>query len=177
MTVGTPSAFQGHEHEAMVLSMVADGTDHRFDRAERQRELWTVALSRARYLLVVVGDEAVWTARGGFGAALVRAARRATDLGKAFGDDLADRLDSLLSDVPGTSFEVAVRGHPADALLRDGGHHRPVLIDRGADADTDPAVHLARMLRLLNVLGDAAVRLPGWLLHDSPDAARTRIVV
>jgi hypothetical protein len=78
--------------------------------------------------------------------------------------------------VPGAAFEVAVRGHATDAVLGDGGLRRPVLIDRGAPGGTDPAVHLARMLRLLDVLGDAAIRLPGWILHDSADAARTHIV-
>jgi hypothetical protein len=180
VAVGTPSEFQGHEHDAMVLSLVADAPDHRFDRAERERELWTVALSRTRYLLVVVGDKDVWAARGGIGGTLLDAARTAPDGRAGPGrpvDDLADRLDTALTDVPGAQTEVAVRGHPTDAVLGDGGFRRPVLIDRGAQTGTDPAVHLARMLRLLDVLGGSAVRLPGWILHDSEDATRHHVLV
>ncbi|WP_214407002.1 AAA domain-containing protein [Pseudonocardia lacus] len=175
VSVGTPSSFQGHEHDAMVLSLVADSADHRFDRAQRQPELWTVALSRARYLLVVVGDRTVWRERGGVGGALL-AASGAPAAATHPVDDLSDRLDNALSAVPGAEREVAVRGHAADAVLGDGGYRRPVLIDRGAQVGTDPAVHLARMLRLIDVLGDAAIRLPGWILHDSDDAARSHIV-
>ena len=172
VSVGTPSSFQGHEHDAMVLSLVADGADHRFDRAQRQHELWTVALSRARYLLVVVGDRAVWR-RAGRGrrraAGRLRAAATTT---RPVDDDLGDRLDNALSEVPGAEREVAVRGHAADAVLGDGGHRRPVLIDRGAQVGTDPAVHLARMLRLVDVLGDAgdpAARLdPARLRRRGP---------
>jgi hypothetical protein len=178
VAVGTPGAFQGREHDAMVLSLVADAADHRYDRAERQREQWTVAVSRARHLLVVVGDEQVWESRGGVGGALLAAARAAAGAaGRVFDDDLADRLDSALAEVPGAAFEVAVRGHPTDVVLGDGGHRRPVLIDRGVPGDTDPAVHLARMLRRLEALGEAAVRLPGWILHDSEDATRAYIAV
>jgi AAA domain len=177
VAVGTPSEFQGHEHDAMVLSLVADAPDHRFDRADRQRELWTVALSRTRYLLVVVGNKDVWAARGGIGGSLLDAARAEPSAGRPVGDDLADRLDNALTDVPGARVEVAVRGHPADAVLGDGSLRRPVLIDRGAQGGTDPGVHLARMLRLLDVLGEAAIRLPGWILHDSDDATRTHMLV
>jgi hypothetical protein len=180
VAVGTPSEFQGHEHDAMVLSLVADAPDHRFDRAERERELWTVALSRTRYLLVVVGDKDVWAARGGIGGTLLDAARTAPNGVHVPGrpvDDLADRLDNALTDVPGARTEVAVRGHPADAVLGDGGLRRPVLIDRGAQVGTDPAVHLARMLALLDVLGETAIRLPGWILHDSEDATRHHVLV
>src|SRR6185312_16233065 len=88
VAVGTPSAFQGHEHDAMVLSLVADGADHRFDRAQRQPELWTVALSRARYLLVVVGDRAVWRERGGVGGALLAAAGAPATATHPVDDDL-----------------------------------------------------------------------------------------
>lgn len=177
VAVGTPSEFQGREHDAMVLSLVADAPDHRFDRADRQRELWTVALSRTRYLLVVVGNQDVWAVRGGVGGALLAAARAVPAAGRPVGDDLADRLDTALCDVPGARTEVAVRGHPADAVIGDGGSRRPVLIDRGTPGGIDPAVHLARMLRLLDVLGGAAVRLPGWILHDSADATRTHVLV
>jgi hypothetical protein len=176
VAVGTPSEFQGHEHDAMVLSLVADAPDHRFDRAERERELWTVALSRTRYLLVVVGDKDVWAARGGIGGTLLETARAARVPGHPV-DDLADRLDTALTDVPGAQTEVAVRGHPTDAVLGEGGQRRPVLIDRGAPGGTDPAVHLARMLRLLEVLGETAIRLPGWILHDSADATRHHVLV
>jgi hypothetical protein len=175
VAVGTPSEFQGREHAAMVLSLVADAPDHRFDRAERERELWAVALSRARYLLVVVGDKNVWAARGGIGGILLDAARAAPVPGHPT-DDLTDRLDSALTDVPGARTEVAVRGHPADAVLGADGTRRPVLIDRGAQVGTDPAAHLARMLRLLDVLGGAAIRLPGWILHDSADATRHHVL-
>jgi len=125
VAVGTLSTFQGHEHEAMVLSLVADGADHRFDRAQRQHELWTVALSRARYLLVVVGDRIVWGERGGVGGALLAASGGAAATARPVDDDLGDRLDNALSEVPGAEREVAVRGHQTDAVLGDGGHRRP----------------------------------------------------
>jgi len=174
--LGTVHTFQGGERDVMVLSLVAaaNGAPRRFDWIDQQRELWNVAITRARSHLVVVGDEALWERRGGVGAELLRAARAPESaLGNALDDDLAGRLYGALSEQPGVSVElgVAVNGHRADAVLTADGRDQSFVVDLGTPVGMDPTTHLRRMLRQRELLGADTVRLPAWRLIDSGDAS------
>lgn len=176
MRLGTVHTFQGGERDVMVLSLVAAANEapRRFDWIDQQRELWNVAITRARSHLVVVGDEALWERRGGVGAELLRAARAPESApGDALDEDLAGRLYGALSERPGASVElgVAVNGHRADAVLSVDGRDQPFVVDLGTPVETDPATHLRRMLRRRELIGDDTVRLPAWRLIDSGDAS------
>ena len=70
--VGTVRTFQGGERDVVVFGLVAGASMPAGSVAwlEAERNLWNVAISRARVHLVLVGDRAFWAARRGVGAEL-----------------------------------------------------------------------------------------------------------
>ena len=168
--VGTAHAFQGGERDIVIMSLVAaHGVPPPFfDWADRQRELWNVAITRPKAQLIVIGDETVWEGRGGVGRELLTAARAPHVTAAPLDDDLTERLSSALSADPDLVFDlgVTVQGQWADAVVRRDGVDVPVVVDRGAPRHVAPEAHLLRMLRRRALLGDAAVRVPGWRLCD-----------
>jgi hypothetical protein len=64
---GTAHRFQGGERDIMVISAVgANGITNRTRNwLANQANLWNVAITRAKALLVIVGDQSWWTAQHG----------------------------------------------------------------------------------------------------------------
>jgi hypothetical protein len=178
--VGTAHKFQGGERDVMVLSLVAaDNAQPRaFDWADQQRELWNVAITRARSHLIVVGDENVWTRRGGVGSDLLAAARSPAAVGDPLDQDLLDRLYDTLSTVAGASVElgVAVNGYRTDAVVSTSGRTLRLLVDPGPSGP-NTGTHLSQVLRRWALLGDDAVRIPAWWLYDVDKSVANRIVL
>jgi hypothetical protein len=178
--VGTAHKFQGGERDVMVLSLVAaDNVQPRaFDWADQQRELWNVAITRARSHLIVVGDENVWTRRGGVGGDLLAAARSPAAVGDPLDQDLLDRLYDSLCAVAGASVElgVATNGYRADAVVSTSGRTRRLLVDPGASGP-NTGTHLSQVLRRWTLLGDDAVRIPAWWLYDVDEGVANRLVL
>ncbi|MFI6323775.1 AAA domain-containing protein [Nonomuraea sp. NPDC050556] len=162
--VGTVHTFQGGECDAMILSLVA--TEEMREGAvswiERQPNLWNVAITRARSLLVVVGDQTFWSRRGGVAAGLLQ-----PDADPPPPDELLLRLYRRLSADPSATVELGekVDGHRVDVVVRRDGVSDAVLLDRGAPADRPPGRHLDVMLRKRRLL-DPAVRAQAWRLYD-----------
>ncbi|MDG4803398.1 AAA domain-containing protein [Micromonospora sp. WMMD980] len=175
--VGTVHTFQGGERDVIVLSLVAGASMPGGSVAwlEAERNLWNVAISRARAHLIVVGDRAFWTSRQGAGAELA-AVNAAADGPAADDDPLLQRLYARLSGIPGASVELAVtvHGHPCDALVKIDGDSKAVLLDRPAPT-IDPARHLRLQYRRLELLTPPhnAVRLPAWQLYDTASSLLT----
>jgi len=160
--VGTVHTFQGGERDAIVLSLVAaEGMRQgSIGWLERQLFLWNVAITRARSHLVVVGDRALWTARGGTAAALVHAADGA--LPGTAGDEIDSLLLKLKRAWPDAELHVPTNGYVADAVIGSA----PVLLDRGAGS-ADAARHLRLSLSRTALLGATATRVPAWTLFDA----------
>ena len=179
--VGTAHRFQGGERDIMVLSLVAaDNVEPRaFDWADQQRELWNVAITRARSHLIVVGDENVWTRRGGVGGHLLTAAREPAAVGDPLDQDLLDRLYESLRAAVGVSVElgVASNGYRTDAVVSTSGRTRRLLVDPGASGP-NTGTHLSQVLRRWALLGHDAVRIPAWwLLYDVDEGVADRVVL
>jgi hypothetical protein len=175
--VGTAHKFQGGERDVIVLSLVAARNErpHVFDWADHQPELWNVAITRARSKLIIVGDEWVWAERGGIGGELLREATSTVISTPAqstrHSDDDVQRLYDVLAtlDIGKVELGVTVHGHRADAVVYSpDGSPRPVLLDTGPTNGTHPGAHLRRVLDRVALLGENAVRIPGWRLFDDP---------
>lgn len=178
--VGTVHAFQGRESDAMVISMTASPTmcSATLRWLGRERNLWNVAITRARSHLVLVGNREVWRRLGPIGPVLVAAAEQtrsgAGSRIAADGDDLAVELfDWLTTAHPHGRVTLAevLCGYRVDAVVRDGRLGRPILLDRGFAADMPPCRHLRRQFELTRLItsdgGTEAIRLPAWRLFDS----------
>ncbi|MFL6076956.1 MAG: caspase, EACC1-associated type [Mycobacteriales bacterium] len=172
---GTVHTFQGGECDAIVFGLVAGSGMREGSVAwlEAQRNLWNVAVSRARAHLVIVGDDTYWAAQRSVGADLV-AAVNGTVGQQPGGDVLTQRLYERLSQRHGSTVELAtpINGHLADATVRRDGTSTAVLLDRAAPAATDdPARHLRLQYQKAALLHDPkgarnVVRLPAWTLYD-----------
>ncbi|WP_243794563.1 AAA domain-containing protein [Saccharopolyspora gloriosae] len=173
VTVDTVHAFQGGECDAIVFSPVAAPgiEEHSVRWLEKQRNLWNVAITRARSQLIVAGHADFWSGRAGVGAELLAAARRGSAAPDP--DEHQQRLYGL---VPGASVQLnpVLNGHRVDASVSLGGAPLSVLLDRGPAADADPGDHLHRMLRRRDLLDPergvrSTVRMPVWRLYDRAD--------
>jgi hypothetical protein len=171
--VGTVHTFQGGERDVMVFDLVAGPAMPGGSIAwlEAERNLWNVAISRARSHLIVVGNRSFWARRRGVGAALaeIGTASGATEQG----DPLLDRLYEWLSRTPGAAVELAatVNGYRCDALVQLDGWLTPVLLDRGVPPNKDPAGHLRLQLRRAALLAPmdesgGVTRVAAWRLYD-----------
>ncbi|MBF8192488.1 caspase family protein [Nonomuraea sp. K274] len=163
--IGTVHTFQGGECDAMVLSLVAteEMREGAINWVERQPNIWNVAITRARSLLIVVGDEALWGKRGGVAAGLLQAARGISGDGQPGPDELLLRLYQRVTGDT-VSLDGIVRGHPVDVLVKRDEVTSAMLLDRGAPVERSPALHLEMMLRRRRLL-DPAVRVPAWQLY------------
>lgn len=163
--VGTVHTFQGGERDVIVLGLVAGPAMPASSVAwlEGERNLWNVAISRARAHLLVVGNQQFWATRTGLGADLAAAGAPA---GEEAYDPVLQRLyDHLTGDTGAVTLGATVNGHRCDALV-DG--RTAVLLDRST-ADADLARHLRLQYQRLAVLTDdntRAVRVPAWTLYD-----------
>ncbi len=171
--VGTVHTFQGSERDVIIFGLVAGASMPAGSIAwlEADRNLWNVAISRARAHLVLVGDRTFWATRRGVGAEL--ATIEAASDAVARDDPLLQRLHDRLSSAPGAVVELDVtrHGYNCDALVHVGGQSTAVLLDRTAPT-TDAARHLRlqyRRVALLMAPGESGevVRLPAWKLYDS----------
>ncbi|MEV6344964.1 AAA domain-containing protein [Actinoplanes sp. NPDC051851] len=176
--VGTVHTFQGGQRDVIVFGLVAGAEMPTGSVAwlESERNLWNVAISRARSHLIVVGNRGFWSTRRGIGAAV--AAEPAEPVKESPDDPLRDRLYDLLSRAPGAAVELAatVHGHGVDALVHADGRSEAVLLDRGTPPTVDAAGHLRLQYRRMALLTSedqpgGATRLPAWRLYD--DEPRT----
>nr|WP_255431377.1 DEAD/DEAH box helicase [Amycolatopsis sp. WAC 01416] len=173
--VGTVHTFQGGERDAIVLSLVADGNMPASTRSwlGRQRNLWNVAITRARSTLVLVGDRDVWQGIGEIDDVLDAADTKASNRRSASDlDDLPLRLYSWLTRDPANQVALSVSrdGYHADAVVRHGTDEAVILLDRGAAADASPSHHLRLQLARTRLLGPKARRVPAWQLFNDVDA-------
>ena len=173
--VGTVHTFQGGERDVVVFDLVAGPAMPGSSIAwlEAARNLWNVAISRARVHLVVVGNHAFWSSRRGVGAEL--AAIDAAVDEPAKDDLLLQRLYARLSSIPGAIVELAVsvNGYTCDALVHRDGRSTVVLLDRTALA-MDAARHLRLQYRRVALLtapdrSRDTVRVPAWRLYERAD--------
>jgi len=171
--VGTVHTFQGGERDAIVLGLVAGPQmpGRSIAWLEAQRNLWNVAISRARAHLIIVGDQTFWAARGGLGADLAAAEAEPGEQSPG-GDPLLQRLYERLCRPPGSTVELAaaVNGYHADALTYHDGRSTAIVLDRSANGE-DPARHLRLQYQRTQLLGDPhgsreAIRLPAWRLYE-----------
>ncbi|GAB2677990.1 hypothetical protein GCM10027271_43690 [Saccharopolyspora gloriosae] len=171
--VDTVHAFQGGECDVIVFSPVAaPGIEEKSVRwLEEQRNLWNVAITRARSQLIVAGNAEYWSTRAGVGGELAAAARNGHALPDP--DEHQQRLYGL---VPGAAVQLnqVLNGHRVDATVSHGGVPLSVLLDRGPAAGVDPGEHLHRMLRKRDLLDPergvrSAVRVPVWRLYERDD--------
>ncbi|MFJ4102263.1 caspase, EACC1-associated type [Amycolatopsis japonica] len=169
--VGTVHTFQGGERDAIVLSLVADANMPARTRTwlGRQRNLWNVAITRARSTLVLVGDRDVWQGIGEIDDVLDAADANAPN--RQFApvlDDLPLRLYERLTRDPQNQVELSVvrNGYHADAVVRTGTAETPVLLDRGPATDASPGRHLRLQFARTRLLGSNARRVPAWQLLD-----------
>lgn len=139
---------------------------------EAERNLWNVAISRARVHLVLVGDRAFWASRRGVGAELATIEAAADESVKD--DLLLQRLYDRLSHT-GAVVELAATkyGYECDALVRLEGQSKVVLLDRAA-LTMDAARHLRLQYQRVALLtapdgSEPVIRLPAWKLYDRAD--------
>lgn len=180
ITVGTAHRFQGGERDVMIFSLVGgDGMPSRtLDWFDQQRELWNVAITRARSRLIVVGDARLWEGRSVTGRHLLRAARSAEAVeSEPLDDDTADLLHDAVAAAAthaGDGWSVSigdrVHGYRCESVLGPDGRSRPIVLDTGV-SDGSPAVHLDLALRRTALLGPDEVRLPVWTLSSPADLA------
>ena len=171
--VGTVHKFQGEERDIIVLSPVLGDDMPAGSRwwFSGQRNLWNVAITRARSQLIVVGDRAAWLRQGGIGGELVKATEQASDDECKNEDDLRSRLYGLLKR-QGFQVQLGVRvsGYVADAIASHGAYQVALLIDRGC-GEADPVKHMRVQLRRTALLSESgcllAQRVPAWRLMDS----------
>jgi hypothetical protein len=171
---GTVHTFQGGECDAIVLGLVAGPGMPEGSVAwlESQRNLWNVAISRARAHLIIVGDDDYWAARRSVGGDLATAVTNPVGQ-QPSNDALTQRLYERLSQRDGSIVELAVpiNGYLADALIRVDGTATAVLLDR-ADQAQDPARHLRLHYQRVGLLREpdgatTVVRVPAWMLYDN----------
>jgi hypothetical protein len=167
---GAVHTFQGGEQDVIILSLVlgpemATGTRNWL---AGQRNLWNVAVTRARKRLIVVGHRAEWLKQGGIGALLAEAVEHVDNDNT---DDFRVRLHRKLRD-DGLDAELGaeVGGYEVDAVVSGVGDHTVALnVDRGCGL-SDPAKHFGIQLKrteLLSIAGEGrAVRIPAWRLFD-----------
>ena len=188
--VGTVHTFQGGECDAMIFSLVATesmapGGRGFFDRDEN---LWNVAITRAKAMMLVIGDRAFWERHGALGGKL--AARIDAVLEQAsswrHSDDIRDVLYDRLTRIGAEDLQLGVSagGYALDARLGLGGG-APVglILDLGDVTEPDAGRILRRQVRRAELIAAADARLatvrrlPGWLLHASEQelAAAIRI--
>ncbi|MEV5650227.1 AAA domain-containing protein [Nocardia sp. NPDC052254] len=173
--IGTVHTFQGGECDFVFYSLVAapNMPSGSIKWVDRQRNLWNVAITRARSHLVVIGNRSLWSERQ-IGAALLEAAGNAQHGHDTPPDELQDRLFALL-DSTGDRVTLCteLRGYPTDAVVqRSDEAATAVVLDRGVHEGSDPARHLRLMLRHKDIRADAerpssAVRIPAWELYDA----------
>ena len=172
--VGTVHTFQGGERDVVVFGLVAGASMPAGSVAwlEAERNLWNVAISRARVHLVLVGDRAFWAARRGVGAELATI-EAATD--ESAKDDLAAPapLHRLSRTAAIVELDVTMYGYKCDALVHLDGRSTAVLLDR-TDLTMDGARHLRLQYRRVALLtapdgSDDVIRLPAWKLYDRAD--------
>jgi hypothetical protein len=178
--VGTVHAFQGREADAIVISLAASPTmpSATLRRLGGGRNLWNVAITRARSHLVLVGNRELWRRLGPIGPVLVGAAEgTGNEQGSTIvsdGDDLeVELLEWLGAAHPRgrVSLSEMLCGYRVDAVVHNGRLGLPIVLDQGYGADVSPSRHLRRQFELIELItseaGVQATRLPAWRLFDT----------
>lgn len=182
----TAHGFQGDERDVMVLStVVSSGAQpSTIDFVERNPNLFNVAVTRARSLLIVVGDEKVCRARDGLLGELARYAERLRGP-EAEGptrepetDEEALLVEHLTAAGLRPMPQHEVRGLRVDIGLPD--DHRPVAIE--VDGSSHDSVDGSRLLRdvyrdtKLRRAGWEVIRVPAWRVRLEPSAVVAEVL-
>jgi hypothetical protein len=186
--VGTVHTFQGGECDAMVFSLVATesmdpGGLRFFDRDEN---LWNVAVTRAKALLLVIGDRAFWDRYGTLGgrlAARIDAVRTQTTQWR-HSTEVRDLLYDRLTRIGAKELQLAVSagGYPLDArLTMEGAMPTGLVLDVHGAEQADAGRVLRQQIRQAELTGAGAAipvrRLPGWLLYASDEELAAAVTV
>jgi AAA domain/Caspase domain len=179
--VGTVHTFQGGECDAMIFSLVATesmapGGLRFFDRDEN---LWNVAITRAKALMLVIGDRAFWESHGALGGKL--AARIDAVLEQAaswrHSDEVRDLFYDRLTGIGAEDLQLGISavGYPLDARLSlNGAPEVGFILDMGTAEQADAGRVLRQQIRRAGLIasGDSGItvrRLPLWLLYASDE--------
>lgn len=175
--VGTAHTFQGGECDVIVVSPAAAAGVNRGtgEWADRQQNLWNVAVTRARARLYVVGDREHWSDRGG----LLQDLSRGTDPpDRAEAGEARGRLFEALTDAGvRPQARTARNGYTCDLWI-DGPHGVTALhVDTagsGQPGALDPGRALHRSVDGAALFGQMAgvhtVRVPAWRCLAEPEA-------
>jgi len=169
---GTAHRFQGGERNIMVISAVgANGiTDRTRNWLVNQANLWNVAITRAKALLVIVGDQSWWTAQHGMLSRIATGSVHHEQLGER-STRAADALHAAAR-TAGLSVrrDVPIAGHWCDLILTAGAQQLAVVVD-------DPTGNAdGHSLRTLLAQLDVACRsgpvrrVPAWRCFAEPEA-------
>lgn len=177
--VGTVNTFQGGERDAIVISLVATSTMSAWTVKwlTNNRNLWNVAITRAKSHLVFIGDKEFWVNQGGVPADLEAAVRGHTSTDAETDDPELRRLYGRLSAMSSGRSKLMedVDGYTADAVTVDGDRPVAIVFDRGHHDGVEPGQHLRvqhAKLELLEGSSEATsspVRVPAWTLYSEPN--------
>jgi hypothetical protein len=183
--VGTVHTFQGGECDAVIFSLVA--TESMAPSAlrffDRDENLWNVAITRAKAMMLIIGDRGFWKGHGALGGKL--AARIDTILGQAslwrHSDEVRDAIWDRLTGIGAKDLELGVSasGYTLDARLTLDTAASPappvgLILDMG-NAEHQSAGRILRQhvkRAELTAAADKELtvrRLPGWLLYAEDD--------
>ena len=179
--VGTVHTFQGGECDAMIFSLVATesmepGGRRFFDRDEN---LWNVAITRAKAMLLVIGDRAFWDRHGALGgklAARIDAVREHASRWR-HPDDVRDLLYDRLTGIGAKDLELGVSagGYAVDARFTvDDARPLGIILDLDHPEQPSGGKILRQQVKRAGLISaaDTALtvrRLPGWLLYASDE--------
>jgi very-short-patch-repair endonuclease/RecA/RadA recombinase len=181
--VDTAHGFQGDERDIMIFSpVISHGADSRtVNFANNEPNLFNVAITRARSLLMIVGDEAVCKAQPGL---LAQLADYTSQLRIGLIADALDGKGSFQTEDERSLYEVlAGSGYQVQVQRRIGGMHVDLSIeqsDRRLAIEVDGASHdsgdgspmLRDLLRdhRLQGAGWQVLRIPAWQVRLDPAA-------
>lgn len=174
---GTAHRFQGGQRDIMVISPVgAHGiADTTRNWLVNETNLWNVAITRAKAMLVVVGDQSWWSGQQGILSSYARG--EDTEPEPEPGHlPAADALHRAASDAGLAVRRAAlIDGYHYDLVLTDPAGDLAVLID--APADTDHGRHLRTTLARVDLMGPGLPtrRVPAWRCLAEPDAVITQL--
>ena len=170
VSVDTAHGFQGDERDVIVFSTVisSGALPGTVQFVDGNPNIFNVAVTRARSLLVIVGDEGVCMARDGLLGELARYAARlkADEIPSPDQEPDTDDERLLLEHLIAAGFravpQLEVRGLRVDIGLPD--EPRPVAVE--VDGSSHDSPDGSRLLR--DVYRDTKLRRAGWLVARVP---------
>ncbi|MDH6579189.1 AAA domain-containing protein [Kitasatospora sp. MAP5-34] len=193
VTVGTIHTFQGDEKDLMVFSLVAAPGIQQgsLNWLLSQASLWNVAITRAKSVLVVLGDRDYWAQQTGPVKDLLRVAASAGPAAHAASPDLATPSAANTSaDLLHQAFrarrldferDARIGGYRCDFMVRTALGTVAVVIDepelsRSAQERARAMLLLRQRCVLLEKSGaDRALLVPAWRCVEQPEAVAQEV--